>query len=162
MYSYLRTCILAFAAVPAFALAVGDMNGTWKVNGEASWMELSKNPQFAAMPKEQLAMMKPMMIAQFAQLTFVIKDGVTTITKPDGTTQEGGKIKDWTSTGPTTATATNTSQQGQDDKAENSALIEKPDATTLRMTVEQQGQKVTMVMTAVPAASAPTAPTPAK
>lgn len=162
MSSILRTLLISAVAVPAFALAVEDMNGTWQVNGEATWAEMAKNPQFAKMPKEQIDMMKPMMMAQLTQVRFIIAGGTITVTKPGEKSDEKAKVKSWTSTGPTSATAMVAGNDGQ----EKPTALEKPDAKTLRMTIEEQGQKMTMVFTVAtdPVATAPapgSAPTPA-
>ena len=147
----LRTCLLAAAAVPAFALAMEELDGAWKVNVEATWTELLKDPEYAAMPKGQQDQMKPMVCGSLARTSLAIKGGVSTATNPDGSTTDAGTLTGWISTGPTSATATSTDKQGKTSEA----LIEKPDARSLRMTITKYGRKMTMVLTARPAAPAP-------
>lgn len=161
MPAFIRALLLIAAAIPAFALSLDDVNGTWQVNGEAVWAEMEKDPAFQALPKDEVAAKKPAMMAQFANLRFTIAGEVITIAAIDGSGKDSGTLKAWTSTGATTASVTMVDKQG----SENPAVFEKADASTLRMTMEENGHKMVMVFNpateAAPAAPA-TGAAPAK
>jgi hypothetical protein len=88
----MRSVLLALLILlPALASAVTakDLEGHWVVDPEATWTMLQEHAQtkaqFAAMPTEQQAMIKSLVLGKMAQASWSLSEGKADIVEPDGT-----------------------------------------------------------------------------
>jgi hypothetical protein len=72
MNRFLALCLLsALGVLPlAAATAAGDLVGIWVMDADATWEKLKTNPTVAAVPAEQLPLVKQTFMAQMAAMTF--------------------------------------------------------------------------------------------
>ena len=85
------TALLLLLLLPSLAAAVSakDVEGHWVVDAEATWAMLHENAQmkaqFAAMPPEQQAMIRSLVLGKMAQASWSLSEGKAEIVEPDGT-----------------------------------------------------------------------------
>jgi hypothetical protein len=151
MLAIVRALLLAaICAAPALALSVDEITGTWQIDTEAFWAEMLKQPEMAEAPAEQKDMMKNMMLPMMAQMRFVISADAVKVIGQDGKENagQGGKLKDWKSTGAKTAKVTTVDGKGTEQVGD----VELTAAGQLRMSMTAQGKTVSMVFKPAPVA----------
>lgn len=91
----MRPVILALLILlPALASAATaeDLDGHWVVDAEATWAMMQEQPQmraqFGAMPSDQQAMIRAMVLAKMAKASWSLGGGKATIIEPDGTKRQ--------------------------------------------------------------------------
>jgi hypothetical protein len=73
--------VILFASIAELhAATVADLAGTWVVDNDATWEKLKKMPELAALPAEQLPLVKSTFETQFKSASFEFADGKLTST----------------------------------------------------------------------------------
>jgi hypothetical protein len=97
--------VLASTGSAAFALEVTDLTGTWTIDQDAFWDEMTKShAEFSQLPPDQVAMVKGMMLKQLGDVTWNFGADGASFHGMHGASKTAEKPKSWTSTGPKTAT----------------------------------------------------------
>ncbi len=85
--------VILFAGLAELhAAAMADLAGTWVVDTDATWEKLKKIPEVAALPAEQLPLVKSTYETQFKSASFDFSDGKLTSTVNGEKKEESFKI----------------------------------------------------------------------
>ena len=87
----MRTLLASLLLLPVLALAAAttqDLEGRWLVDADATWAMMEENPhlkaQFGAMPTEQQAAIRSMVMEKMAKVGWNLSAGRAAIIGPDG------------------------------------------------------------------------------
>ncbi len=142
------TLFAACVCLPASALDLANLAGTWVVDVDAFTAAMEKSEQFSAMPAEQQQMMKGMMIPMMSKVGVTVGPDGLTMTDPMGK-KEVMPAASFVSTGDKTGTIA-------DPKGETT-LITQQDDGTLAIAPEKNEMGFSLILkrgTVAPAASA--------